>query len=519
MSDALALLLRANLAMAVGVALVMLLRRPARRGFGARVAYQLWAVVPLAAAAMVAPARVVTLAAPSPVATARPGLTAVMDYAPVLPTSSGPDLSAILTVLWIAGAAAALTHLVWRQVEFARAVRAGRAGPAVVGVLRPRIVTPRDFAGRYTPREQRVVLAHEETHIARQDPRINAVVALGRCLNWFNPLVHVLAHYLRIDQELACDAQVVAAHPAARRSYAEAMLKAQLAARPLPIGCYWPAQAAHPLAERIGLLSQRSPGRAAQALGAACIAVLTLAASWTAWAARPAQVVFRAAQPVVAIAAERPQLAATRSDATRAIASPRGHLTPVHLVSIPPEAAENFATARDPAGHGFTRVSAETPPASPEARLLPPGEFGPARRVHALAAWSSVEPGSAVRVYATMKDPDGRSLITDLTAFGSQSWYRLGYIERDDSRFKLFTKVTQHGDRLTVTAGLNASLGPMASGSVELASGETGVIRLRNGLAVTVTPTLRAETAEELAEGQRTGGRGFVNVLRMPAAT
>ena len=49
----------------------------------------------------------------------------------------------------------------------------------MVGVLRPRIVTPSDFTRRYTEREQLVVLAHERTHIVRQDPRINAMVALA----------------------------------------------------------------------------------------------------------------------------------------------------------------------------------------------------------------------------------------------------------------------------------------------------------------------------------------------------
>ncbi|HLZ76403.1 M56 family metallopeptidase [Phenylobacterium sp.] len=518
MSEALALLLRVNLAIAGAVALAMLLRRPARRLFGARVAYQLWALVPLAVAAMLAPTRIITLAAPK-AAVAQRGLAAAFDYAPSLPAPSGPDLSAILMVLWIAGAAAALAHLAWRQAQFSRAVRAGRAGPAVVGVLRPRVVTPRDFTGRYTPREQRVVLAHEETHIARQDSRINAAVALARCLNWFNPLVHVLAHYLRIDQELACDAQVVAAHPAARRAYAEAMLKTQLAARPLPIGCYWPAQAAHPLAERIGLLSRRTPSRAARALGAASIAALTLGVAWTAWATRPAQVVFAAtpaAQPAPVTAEQQPPAPPPQVSTPAARPAPRPQ--PLQLVSMPPEPTEAFETARDPAAYGFTRVTDAPPIVAVEPHLLAPGEFGP-RRVHAIAGWSSVEPGSAVRVYATMQDPDGHALVTDLTAFGSQSWYRLGYIERDNSRFKLFTKVNQHGDRLTVTAGLNESLHPMVSGSIDLASGETGTIRLPSGLTVTVTPTLRAETPEEIAEGQRTGGRGFVNVLRMPAPT
>lgn len=107
----------------------------------------------------------------------------------------------------------------------------------MIGVLRPRVILPADFAELYTPREQLVVLAHEQTHIARHDSRINAVVAVARCVNWFNPAAHLLAHYLRIDQEFACDAQVVTAHPTARRSYAQAMLKAQIAARPLPMGC------------------------------------------------------------------------------------------------------------------------------------------------------------------------------------------------------------------------------------------------------------------------------------------
>ena len=76
------------------------------------------------------------------------------------------------------------------QVRFVRAARQVRAGPAVVGVLRPRIVTPGDFEGAYSPQERRLVLAHEATHIARQDSRINAMAALVRCLNWFNPADH-----------------------------------------------------------------------------------------------------------------------------------------------------------------------------------------------------------------------------------------------------------------------------------------------------------------------------------------
>src|SRR4051812_1750239 len=61
MSDALLVLVAANLAAAVAVALVMVLRAPARKLFGPRIAYGLWLVVPLAALGILLPARVMTV--------------------------------------------------------------------------------------------------------------------------------------------------------------------------------------------------------------------------------------------------------------------------------------------------------------------------------------------------------------------------------------------------------------------------------------------------------------------------
>jgi len=511
MSDALAALLRVNLAAAVAVALAMVLRRPVRRLFGPRVAYGLWLLVPLFAAAMLTPARVVTVWRP----------VVAVASAPSMRGSAPPDAPMLALAVWLAGAAAALGWLAWRQAQFARAVRAGRAGPAVVGVLRPRIVIPDDFTSRYTPREQTVVLAHERTHIAHQDSRINGLVALARCAGWFNPATYLMASALRVDQELACDADVVAAHPAARRSYAEAMLKTQLAGRPLPLGCYWPAPAAHPLTERIALLSRTPPGPAGSRLGAALVLAVALVGAFAVWAARPPQIVLAvqpapasprtpAARPAAAHAAAPAPVARLRPPPRPAPAAPDPvAATPVDL----PPAAE------DPAPAVLTDAT-DDPAQRPEARrLLPAGAFGPPfgpARVRALANWSSVEPGLAVRVLATMTDPDGIPLTTDLTAFGSQSSYRVGYIERNASRYKLFTSVVQRGDRLHVMAALNRSFGPFVSGAVDLAPGETGTIRLPNGLEVTVTPTVRAETAEEAAEG---AGRRRVAVFRVAQAS
>ncbi|MFI4966620.1 MAG: M56 family metallopeptidase [Caulobacterales bacterium] len=457
MSEVLGILLRVNLAAATAVGLAMLLRRPIRRLFGARLAYGLWSLVPLAGAAMVLPARRMALA-PSPSSLVVQAVGAVIRPAPALFVSAAPDLSILLCLLWLSGGLVALAALVWRQARFARAVSCGRAGPAVVGVLCPRIVTPDDFSRRYTPREQLVVLAHERTHIARQDSRINALVALVGCVNWFNPLVHLLAHNLRIDQELACDAQVVAAHPGARRAYAAAMLKTQLAARPLPFGCYWPAQSLHPLTLRIDLLSRRPPGRAGHAFGVAVLTLLALGAAAAAWAIRPA-------------------------DVARAAAAPG-----------PPEAPD------DPARAGLDR------------RLLPPGFFGPSGK-DARANWSSVAPGSTVHVLAATRAPDGVPLTTEMTVFGSQARYQLRYVRRDSSHYRLFTSVAQHGDRLRVTAGVNRNFHPLAQGTVKLASGESGRVQLSDGRVVTVTATVRPETPQEAAEAR---GPARVDVSMSP---
>ncbi len=115
-------------------------------------------------------------------------------------------------------------HLIRLQLRFHAAVRLGEAGPAVLGFLRPRIVTPDGFQDHFTPQEQAAILAHERVHLARQDARINALAALLWCLCWFNPLIHLGARWLRIDQELACDASAVAGS-ISRRDYAQALLK------------------------------------------------------------------------------------------------------------------------------------------------------------------------------------------------------------------------------------------------------------------------------------------------------
>ena len=321
-------LLRVNLAAGVAILGVIVLRKLVRPRFGARLAYGLWLLPVLAGAAVLIPARqvVIVRAAAVVAASARvhqtfwaPGLAAPLaSYSPGTAMIVDPPM--LLVGLWLAGVASAALVMIHLQHRFVRAADAGAIGPAVVGVIAPRIVTPEDFAQRYSRDEQALVLAHEQAHIARQDSRLNGLCAAIQCLCWFNPLIHLAARLMRIDQELACDEAVVTRFPAARRAYAEVLLKAQLAILPLPLGCYWPSKTQHPLVERVAMLTLKDISRARRWVGAAALATLCAGAGLAAWAAQPADVRIRLAPaPTVAVAQPAPGLVAVAPTPERVV--------------------------------------------------------------------------------------------------------------------------------------------------------------------------------------------------------
>lgn len=292
-ADLLRVLLFAALVSSMAMLLVLTLRKPMRVRFGASAAYALWALVPLSAGVALLPAPATTMSmqvvplAVTDFVTAAPSV--------VMSEAKGFDPSAWLAAAWLLGTVVAFTVFAWQQRRFVRGLgRLSAAGdrtmraqttagcPALLGAWRPRVVVPADFEQRYSVAERELILVHERTHRARGDAQINAFVAALRCAFWFNPLVHFAASRFRFDQELACDAAVIARFPDARRAYADAMLKAQLAGFGLPVGCNW--QSSHPLKERIALLKQPLPGRARAMLGAAVAVTLVVGGTYVAWA-------------------------------------------------------------------------------------------------------------------------------------------------------------------------------------------------------------------------------------------
>lgn len=303
--DAFDALVRITLAGTAAILVVLLARRFLRQRFGALVAYVAWTLVPTAVVAMLLPAPAHPVAAFAGIVRVAP-----LQAAPAAVVVDSFDPRWALFALWLGGALLAAAWFAQQQRRYLcslgrlQAREGGRvvqsdsefAGPALVDAWRPRIVLPSDFDRRYDARERELILAHEQVHFVRGDAWVNAFVVALRSLNWFNPLLHYAAAKFRIDQELACDAAVVARFPEARRQYADAMLKVQLAGQPrqelrLPVGCRWPSD--RTLKERILMLKQSRPTRATRIAGFALVAATMLSFAWTAWASqssRPATV-------------------------------------------------------------------------------------------------------------------------------------------------------------------------------------------------------------------------------------
>ena len=289
-------LVAVTLAVSVAMLAVLAARNPLRAVFGARVAYAMWLLVPMALLALLLPAPTVSQVAPLLPQWVAPPVAAELQSLPAVDQSY--DVREPLLALWLGGALLMLGGFVALHWRFSRRLGLrGAAGsewrsqrndisPLVLGLWRTRIVLPDDFERRFDDDEQRLVRSHEQVHMQRQDVRVNAFAALLLAVFWFHPLAWWSWRRFRFDQELACDAIVIERHPHQRRVYANAMLKAQLDPGLLPLGCHWTST--HPLHRRIAMLARKSASTPTRWLGRSLVAMLALGLSYSIWAQKPA---------------------------------------------------------------------------------------------------------------------------------------------------------------------------------------------------------------------------------------
>jgi len=234
-------LVRAQATASLAVLLVLALRAPARRRIGVGLSYRLWLLVPAAVFVSPFPTLSEFLHLTGPVAGAplRTGSIAELCLQALTASAFWAGAAPSLTSVWALGALALAGLFLAGELRFRRLARLGMAGPAMMGVAAPRFVTPQDYRQRFTERERDLILRHERAHLAQGDPIANLLIASFQVLFWFNPLIHLAAMQIRLDQELACDALVIEGRPKARRAYAQALVKAHLTGPQSALVCAW----------------------------------------------------------------------------------------------------------------------------------------------------------------------------------------------------------------------------------------------------------------------------------------
>lgn len=305
--------------------LVLVVRGPVRRSFGAEVAYALWLlpairlVLPplplgwnwsqrlLPALGKVAEKQVV-FGMMNPAVTPHAVLEKAvmtasiktasgpieMALVPPVETPGGAPVALIVLGIWLIGALAFLIYHFARHSAFcARLLRQAQrvsvagvdrvrvietpaaAGPLAFGVWRKYVVFPRDFDARYDEEERALALAHELGHHARGDLIANWAALSVLALHWFNPVAWHAFRAFRTDQEMACDARVLAGRdPAFRHVYGRAIVKAAHGGA-VSAACH--LHTINDLKGRLKMLSMGPKSRRRVLGGVTSVAALTLA--------------------------------------------------------------------------------------------------------------------------------------------------------------------------------------------------------------------------------------------------
>ena len=99
--------------------------------------------------------------------------------------------------------------------------------PMLIGVWRPVLLLPRHLR-EFDVLQQQMIVAHELTHLRRNDPLWMAASIAAQTVLWFNPAMRKLGERLTWAQELSCDQQVLAGRPQPQRQAYAAALVGQL---------------------------------------------------------------------------------------------------------------------------------------------------------------------------------------------------------------------------------------------------------------------------------------------------
>jgi len=153
-----------------------------------------------------------------------PLASSVIDWSGARPYTASVPVNTVLRDIWLASSFTLLLFLGVSTVLFHRRKRgwvsadvcavpvlvSDRVGPAVVGLIRSRIVVPA-WVLREPAEQQRYVMAHEQSHLGARDPLLVACALLLVVAMPWSPVLWWQFHRLRCAIEVDCDARVLRA--------------------------------------------------------------------------------------------------------------------------------------------------------------------------------------------------------------------------------------------------------------------------------------------------------------------
>lgn len=286
------------------------------------------------------------------------------------------------------------------------------ATPALIGMRRPAILLPEALRSEATPKELRLVIAHELAHLQRRDLVWGWLPVIGQCLFFFHPLVWLARGEHRLAQEMAADELAVRGTQASIGEYAEMLLA--LAARRREgrweLGAVGALASVTTLERRLTLLSHLTSRPCDRALRLGALATCLAAVGLAPWC------VTAQSAP-----SSRPKLA-TPSRSTRSVAV------------VAPASPRTTAVLPTPAGVPTAKTAAAaTPTPVPAAATAP-----------VLAAEPAATPAPDARPAVPNTDPTG-AIWEDMLLLEATRYLRL-----TDAQLRQLFAVAQSADgRLT----------------------------------------------------------------------
>lgn len=166
------------------------------------------------------------------------------------------SISAALVALWLVGALVSLAVIAIRMLRWQLIVRRSQfvvsgplvemverlsqrfglwqkvrvcvtsqpMGPAVLGIVRPVVLLPEVLVSDRSVEQLQPIVAHELTHVRRQDTVVGLLQVLAQCVWWFHPLVWWANRAVCRERERCCDAEVVGRLECRPDEYAQGLL-------------------------------------------------------------------------------------------------------------------------------------------------------------------------------------------------------------------------------------------------------------------------------------------------------